>query len=170
MALAASAGLLFMPFAKAGIPSSEQKWMSMGTGFVVDTEDVEMKGGHLRFYVERRASGAEHAGQGNSWNGKVRVSCEDFHFRSERYVTTGWGGWVKSDWEKIKPGQVGYDLANQLCFLTGRPGYTPEQNPPEWAKKIIKKFKGNIDIESIEIDEIEAEPSDSGDNSSYKWE
>lgn len=154
VALVSLVGLASLPSAKAGIPSAEQKWMSMGDNnqWVVDTEDVQMKGGHLRFYVERRAKGGEHAAAGSSWQGKVRVSCEDFHSRIEVY-RGGLYGYTKSKWEKIKPGEAAYELAYQLCFLTGRPGYTAESNPPQWAQKIINKFQGNSNPEAVEIQE-----------------
>ena len=42
------------------------------------------------------------------------------------------------DWNPFVKGEWNYLIANQLCFLTGTDGYTPEVSPPPWAKKIIK--------------------------------
>ncbi len=132
--------LLSTTTALAGIPTSEQKWAQANENWSIDTEDVDMDGKHIRFYVERTSTEGEHAAEGSRWTGKIRVSCEDFHSRIE--VQGGaWGGYYKQPWQKIKPSEFAHILASNFCFLTNVPGYTPEPNPEEWVTKIINTIK-----------------------------
>lgn len=125
--------------ALAGIPSSEKTWMQANPNWVVNTEDVEIDGTHIRLWVQRTAS-TDDSKAGDSWTGKYRISCYDLHSRIEPNSVL-WQRWPFRPWEKIKPDDFGWELANQLCFLTGVKGYTKEANPPAWAKKIISKFQ-----------------------------
>ncbi|CAK27595.1 Hypothetical protein SynRCC307_0692 [Synechococcus sp. RCC307] len=170
--VASAAGLAGIK-ADAGIPAKWEKWMMVDNAFVVDTEDVKIQGDHIRLWVERAAAGVEKANPSlkyETWDGKVRISCKDFHYQAERYVnnagykllTLGLSpDWKKSDWLKIKPNVIAYPLADQLCFLTGSPGFTKEVTPPAWAQKIIDKFEGNNLPESTDVEVDFLEPEDS---------
>jgi hypothetical protein len=146
---------LFSP-AMAGLPESlekkedEWKWMRINPNYQIDTEDVDMKGTKLRFYVERNALKSEFEGSdgvARSWVGKVRVSCDDFEQRIDKRQLT-WTGltaqvfgantYVRGDWEGIRSDSIARPLASYFCFLTGVEGYTREEKEPDWVKKIIK--------------------------------
>tara|TARA_Y100001968_G_C19125160_1_gene603887 strand:+ start:112 stop:639 length:528 start_codon:yes stop_codon:yes gene_type:complete len=128
---------------KAGIPDDlKGKWMIASSSdkaiWLIDTEDVALKGPQIRFYL-KRSSNDEGSTGGRDWTGKGRIDCEKFERRQEIYNgISGWDGWAREPWGGIKPDEFAYDLASQFCFLTGVPGYTPEPNPPAWAKKIIQ--------------------------------
>ena len=69
----------------AGVPESESiskgKWQQVSDNWFIDTEDVEIKGDQLRFWVERVPTEGEEASTQwkTAWTGKIRVRCGDFH-------------------------------------------------------------------------------------------
>jgi hypothetical protein len=102
------------------------KWVWATKRFAIDTEDVEIKGNNLRLYY-----------QDDLGSRKLRIRCDKKDYRVERYL--GWEyGWNASNWESLVDGSMFYEVASQLCFLTGIHGSYPEQNPPLWAEKIIR--------------------------------
>ena len=102
------------------------KWVWATKRFAIDTEDVEVKGKNLRLYY-----------QDEMGSRKLRIRCDKKDFRVERYL--GWDyGWNASNWESLVEGTLFYEIASQLCFLTGTEGTYPEQDPPSWAEKIIR--------------------------------
>ena len=69
--------------ANAGIPKSRSpnKWVRINKNWIIDTNDVEIKSGKLRFYMERNATKDEFEGQTQyimSYVGKVRLNCDNF--------------------------------------------------------------------------------------------
>jgi len=138
--------------AVAGVPQTESanggKWQQVNDNWLIDTEDVEIKGDQLRFWVERIATGNEEAStqQTTSWKGKMRVRCGDFHSRSDyeatseygiRYIATG-------RWTKIRPNYFAYSLASNFCYLTKTPGYTPEPIVYSWQEKLTAEIKKQL--------------------------
>lgn len=120
-------GLLCLP-ASAGFIDSG-KWFWITKRFAIDTEDVEIKGGNMRFYYQDELGSK-----------KLRIRCNRKEYRTERYL--GWDyGWNASSWESLVEGTIFFEIASQLCFLTGTQGTYPEQNPPSWAEKIIREKK-----------------------------
>jgi len=116
----------------AGIPESLKptKWMKINQAWMIDTEDVELKGSKFRFYVERRATKDE-VGERDyiaSYVGKLRLRCSDFSSKIEvRYENPPFGSYYQGGaWEKIRPDMMAYQLANYFCFLSGVEGYTRE--------------------------------------------
>lgn len=106
--------------------SDSGKWAWATKRFAIDTEDVEIKRNNLRLYY-----------QDDMGSRKLRIRCDRKDFRVERYL--GWDyGWNASNWESLVEGTMFYEIASQLCFLTGAQGSYPEQNPPPWAEKIIR--------------------------------
>ena len=71
----------------AGIPESLKptKWMKINDAWIIDTEDVELKGSKFRFYVERRATKDEIGDRDYvlSYVGKLRLRCSDFSSKIE---------------------------------------------------------------------------------------
>lgn len=102
------------------------KWVWAAKRFAIDTEDVEIKGNNLRLYY-----------QDEMGSRKLRIRCDKKHYRVERYM--GWDyGWNASNWESLVDSTMFYEVASQLCFLTGIEGSYPEKDPPQWAEKIIR--------------------------------
>ena len=148
----------------AGIPQSQSpdKWLRIHKNWKIDTEDVEVKSGKLRFYMERNATKDEFEGQtgyNRSYVGKVRVNCDKFTSLIQGKVYNGFGWYYAgNNWETITKDHVAYDLANYFCYLSGSEGYTRETYEPAWATKIInnvaadkierKKKLGNINCDS----------------------
>ena len=83
--LPAIAALTLAPFAYAGVPSAHQaenaKWMRVSGNWTVDTEDIEVRGDQIRFWVRRNPTGNEEMSTQyqTAWIGKVRVRCGDVH-------------------------------------------------------------------------------------------
>ena len=129
----------------SGIPQSKNpnKWVKISKVFSIDTEDVEVKRGKLRFYVERTALDNERndTSMKASWTGKVRINCDKFTSRIE--TPNAYGSYVGGSWQGIKPNEIGYKLANYFCYLTGSEGYTRESSEPNWVTKIINNVEAN---------------------------
>lgn len=144
----------------SGVPEAMQqnsgKWIEVDKTWIIDTEDVERRGDQLRFWVERRAQGSEESSTQTrtSWTGKYRIRCSDFHSRIDGGAINGYGMriYVPGPWERIKPGDFGYTLASNFCYLTGTPGYTPEPINYEWQRKITAAL-GNSGLQPKSIKE-----------------
>ena len=127
----------------AGIPESlnPTKWMRINDAWLIDTEDIELKGSKLRFYIEREARKDE-IGDNDyrvSYVGKLRLRCSDFSTKIESREEGPFGSYYQGGaWEKIRPELMAYKLANYFCFLTSVEGYTREEEEPDWVEKIIE--------------------------------
>ena len=147
--LACAAALMGAP-AFAGVPASQEavsgKWQQVSKSWLIDTEDVEIKGDQLRFWVERVAVGIDTASTQytTAWTGKIRVRCGDFHRKLfyEAQNSLGMKFYINTDgWIKIKPNEFAYVLASNFCYITKAPGYTPEPIQHEWQEKITAALK-----------------------------
>lgn len=143
--------------AVAGVPQSESinegKWQQVSDNWFIDTEDVEIKGDQLRFWVERVPTDGEEASTQwkTAWTGKIRVRCGDFHQRIdiEGVTNTGFTRIFNGKWKKIKPSQFAYELASNFCYLTKTPGYTPEPIAFTWQRKLTAEIKRQMTPEAI---------------------
>ena len=147
---------------QAGIPSSrsESKWVNVLPTLRIDTEDVDLKGSKLRFYIEnKRAEGQPYNPHSlDDYVGKLRINCANFTTKVEGRVEGLFGSYYQgANWERIRSNLYAYRLANYFCFLTGEEGYTREEIEPYWVKKIIKtvqakptskKRTGRVDCDS----------------------
>ena len=147
--------LLSLPNAvNAGIPASKtEKWIKINKNWSIDTEDVRVKSGKLRFYMKRigtRNEFGEHSKYLLSFKGKVRVNCDNF--TSAIQVQRNNGSYNSVDWNPITRKHIGYNLSKYFCFLTGSEGYTRETSEPYWVSKIINNVSktklGNINCHS----------------------
>ena len=135
----------------SGIPESKSpdKWVRIDENWMIDTEDVEVKSGKLRFYVQRNATKDEFEGPSQyvmSYIGKARIKCDKFQVGIQVKMNSGLGSYYgPPNYESITKNNIGYTLANYFCFATGVEGYTRELNEPDWVVKIID----NIEIQKI---------------------
>ena len=131
----------------AGIPESKSpdKWVRINENWIIDTEDVEVKSGKLRFYMQRTATKDEFEGPSQyiaSYIGKVRIKCDKFQVGIQVKLNSGLGSYYgPPNYEAITKNNIGYPLANYFCFATGEEGYTRELNEPDWVVKIIDNIK-----------------------------
>ena len=138
----------------AGIPQSKsEKWIKINKNWSIDTDDVDVKNGKLRFYVKRIGTQnefGEHSKYLLTYTGKVRVNCDKFTAAIQ--VKRNKGSYSSVDWNPITRKHIGYNLAKYFCFLSGSKGYTRETNEPDWVKKIINIERtqklGNINCDS----------------------
>ena len=137
-----------------GIPQGKnEKWAKITKNWSIDTENVQVKRGKLRFYIKRigtRNEFKEHSNYLLTYTGKIRINCDNFFAGIQ--VKRNNGSYSSVDWKPITRKHLGYNLAKYFCFLSGSEGYTREINEPEWVKKIIntssKKRSGNINCNS----------------------
>ena len=147
------AASLLAPLAHAGIPSAlkteNAKWMRVSPAWTIDSEDIEVRGDQIRFWVRRNAVGNEEMSTQTqtTWTGKLRVRCGDFHAKVQpRQTIYYYGAPVGHDysggfWEQIDQSQFAYELASNFCYLTGTAGYTPEPIVHDWQRKITATIK-----------------------------
>ncbi len=134
----------------AGIPQTKtEKWIEINKNWSIDTEDVHVKRGKLRFYMRRigtRNEFGEHSKYLLTYTGKVRIDCDNFTAGIQ--VRQNKGSYSSIEWNPITRKHIGYNLAKYFCFLTGSEGYTRESNEPDWVKKIIniQSKKKSVDI------------------------
>ena len=136
----------------AGVPESETiskgKWQRVNANWIIDTEDVDVKGDKIRFWVKRNATGDEEMStqQINTYTGKLRIRCGDFHRRIDSQEINKWGNTYinPGNWQKIKPLEFAYKLASNFCYLTKTPGFTPEPIVHTWQQKITTEIKKEI--------------------------
>ena len=133
----------------AGIPESKSpdKWVRINENWIIDTEDVEVKSGKLRFYMQRTATKDEFEGPSQyiaSYIGKVRIKCDKFQVGIQVKMNSALGGYyAAANWQSITPEQIGYSLANYFCYLSGSEGYTRESYEPAWVTQIINNVAAN---------------------------
>jgi len=143
------AALALPSVVNAGIPQSQSpnKWVRINKNWKIDTKDVEIKSGKLRFYMERNATKDEFEGQTQyimSYVGKVRVNCDKFTSKIQVRMNSALGGYyAAANWQSITPDQIGYELANYFCYLSGSEGYTRESYEPPWVNQIINNVEAN---------------------------
>ena len=138
----------------AGFPQGKtEKWIKISKNWSIDTEDIHVKRGKLRFYMKRigtRNEFREHSSYLLTYTGKVRVNCDNF--TSAIQVKRNNGSYGSVEWNPITRKHIGYNLAKYFCFLSGSEGYTREANEPDWVTKIIniasKKNSGKINCDS----------------------
>ena len=143
--IALATSLSWTSSAFAGVPESEigaaAKWIRVNPNWQIDTEDVDMRGDELRFWVIRTATGSEVMSTEDSsasWRGKYRVRCGDFHLRTEGEVNSTYGTYIQpGSWKRITRDSFGWTLASNFCYLTGTPGFTPEPEAYDWQVKIV---------------------------------
>ena len=117
------AGLIAMSPVQAGIPESQtDKYQRLRGELYIDTELVQVNGQAINFWLK--------VGSEESSRFLTRIKCKDFTSRTDVGGDTG-------GYKTITRSSFQYELANQLCFLTGTSGYSPEPDTPAWARKII---------------------------------
>ena len=135
----------------AGIPQDKNvnKWMRVEQTLMVDTEDVEVKKGKLRFYIKRNAAPGEYEGPNallKEYTGKLRINCDNFTSGIQVKINNAWGTYSTIKYSDIQPNEYAYTFANYFCFASGSEGYTREIYEPDWVKKVIN----NIEIRKVE--------------------
>ena len=123
----------------AGIPTERDVWMGIDLKpgiWKVNTSEAKAVGSSITVLVSRQQEKDE-ASDGfyiMSWTSKVKVNCKTF---KQTILKAGLFGQT----DKIQPDYIGYPLADNLCYLTGIEGYTPNENPPEWVNRVVKTIK-----------------------------
>ncbi len=155
--LALTAGLLSP--VQAGIPEAKKAWMEIDLkpgNWRVNTSEAKASGSSITVGTSRQQEKDENA-DGYwlmSWSGKTKVNCKTF---KQTITVKGRSLLAFGTTSKIEPNHIGYILADNLCYLTGVEGYTPNPNPPEWVVRTVKTIKskpinksktGNIDCNS----------------------
>ena len=153
---------IVFPFAvNAGIPIEKDTWVKIDTGgkgkYLINTAEAKALGSKVTVEVSR-SQGEDEQSDGYyimSWTGKVKVDCKKF-----KYTITakpgGRGLFSASSTYKITNDSIGYQLADNLCYLTGVEGYTKNELPPYWALKVIKTIESKpikkyVDQGSVKI-------------------
>ena len=137
----------------AGIPTERDVWMEIELKpgiWRVNTSEAKATGSNITVLVSRQQEKNE-ASDGYyrmTWTGKLKVNCKTF----KQTIVGGLFGQTA----KIEPATIGYSLADNLCYLTGVEGYTPNENPPEWVNRVVKTIKSKpikkyIDQGSVKI-------------------
>ena len=129
----------------AGLPTSKETWISLdnepdGPQYYVNAADSKISGSKITLGMTRQ-QGRNERSDGYyvmSWTGKVRVDCRKF----KQTIIAKTGGLLSSSrTSDITPGTIGYQIADNLCFLTGIDGYTKNAFTPYWATKIIETIE-----------------------------
>lgn len=107
----------------------------------VDTSDAKASGSSITVGTSRQQEKDE-SSDGYwrmSWTGKTKVNCKTF----KQTITSKTPGVLISfgQTSKIEPNHIGYILADNLCYLTGVEGYTPNLNPPDWVIRTVKTIE-----------------------------
>ena len=108
------AALAYPSVVNAGIPQSQSpnKWVRINKNWTIDTKDVEIKSGKLRFYMERNATKDEFEGQTQyimSYVGKVRLNCDKFTSKIQVKMNSALGGYyAAANWQSITTDHIGY--------------------------------------------------------------
>ena len=96
-----------------GIPESKtDKWITINKNWSIDTEDVHIKRGKLRFYMQRIGTWnefREHSSYLLTYTGKVRINCDDV--TSSIQVKPNNGSYGSAEWNPITRKHIGYNLA-----------------------------------------------------------
>ena len=137
------AAISFPNIAIAGIPIERDVWMNIGLKpgiWKVNTSEAKAVGSNITVGVSRQQEKDE-SSDGYylmSWSGKTKVNCKTF---KQTLTVKGLSLLPVSRTVKIEPDTIGYTLADNLCYLTGVEGYTPNENPPEWVNRVVKTIK-----------------------------
>ena len=139
------ATLSFTNAVNAGLPTSKETWISLdnepdGPQYYVNAADSKISGSKISLGMTRQQGRNERADgyYVMSWTGKVRVDCRKF----KQTIIAKTGGLLStSRTSDITPGTIGYQIADNLCFLTGIDGYTKNTFTPYWANKIIETIE-----------------------------
>ena len=137
------AAISFPNIAIAGIPIERDVWMNIGLKpgiWKVNTSEAKAVGSSITVGVSRQQEKDE-SSDGYylmSWSGKTKVNCKTF---KQTLTVRGLSLLPVSRTVKIEPDTIGYTLADNLCYLTGVEGYTPNENPPEWVNRVVKTIK-----------------------------
>ena len=128
--------LSFPHIANAGIPKERDVWMDIDLKpgiWKVNTSEAKLAGPSITVLVSRQQEKDENADGFYimSWTSKTKVNCKTF---KQTILKAGLFGQT----DKIQPDYIGYPLADNLCYLTGVEGYTPNENPPEWVNRVVK--------------------------------
>ena len=127
----------------AGIPIERDVWMKIGLKpgiWKVNTSEAKAVGSSITVGVSRQQEKDE-SSDGfylMSWSGKTKVNCKTF---KQTLTVKGLSLLPVSRTVKIEPDTIGYSLADNLCYLTGVEGYTPNENPPEWVNRVVKTIE-----------------------------
>ena len=124
-----------------GVPDSKDTWRVVDEYYQVNVQDAEIKNGKIYIGMARTQGPNEVTAKMyvKTWNGKVKVDCEKFKYT----ITAKLPGALlsKSSTYKITKTSLGYNLADNFCYLTGAEGFTPNENPPEWVNEVVKQIK-----------------------------
>ena len=129
----------------AGIPLEKDTWVEIDSkrgSYQINTADAKASGSKVTVGVSR-TQGENEQSDGYyimSWTGKVKVDCKKFKYT----ITAKAGGrglFSSSSTYKITKNDIGYLLADNLCYLTGVEGYTKNDFMPDWALKVIKTIE-----------------------------
>ena len=129
----------------AGIPLEKDTWVEIDSkrgSYQINTADAKVSGSKVSVGVSR-TQGENEQSDGYyimSWTGKVKVDCRKFKYTITANVG-GRGLFPASSTYKITSDTIGYQLADNLCYLTGVEGYTKNDFPPDWALKVIKTIE-----------------------------
>ena len=120
--------------------------------YQINTLEAKAKGSKIIVGIDRRMTPSEVTDGYTklNWNGKVTVSCRKFKYTIKAAV--GGGTFTTSRTYKITMGDIGYVLADNLCYLTGVKGYTKNQSLPYWASETIKTIESKQQAVSINCD------------------
>ena len=129
----------------AGIPFEKNTWIQMDGGFrnyQINTADVKATNSKIVVGIDRRMTPSEVTDGYTklNWNGKVTVHCKSFKYTISAKM--GGGLLPVSRTNKITIGDLGYILADNLCFLTDVYGYTKNESLSIWAFETIKTIEG----------------------------
>ena len=137
------AALVLPTAVNAGIPLEKDTWVELESkrgSYQINTADAKVLGSKVTVGVSR-TQGENEQSDGYyimSWTGKIKVDCKKFKYT----ITAKAGGLFSSSTTyKITKDKVGYQLADNLCYLTGVEGYTKNDTPPDWALKVIKTIE-----------------------------
>ena len=139
------AAIIFPTVLNAGLPTNKETWISLenepdGPQYYVNAADTKILGSKISLGMTRQ-QGRDERSDGYyimSWTGKVRVDCKKF----KQTIIVNTGALISSSrTSKITPGTIGYQIADNLCFLTGIEGYTKNTYTPYWANKVIEAIE-----------------------------
>ena len=143
----------FPTVVNSGTPFDINSWVSLDgvfRNYQINTLDAKARGSKIIVGINRKMTNAE-AVDGYSklnWNGKVVVSCRKFKYT----ITAKMGRGLTSRTYNITRDDLGYKLADNLCYLAGVEGYTKNEDTPYWASETIKTIERNKRSSSINCD------------------
>tara|TARA_X000000950_G_scaffold94137_1_gene118574 strand:- start:347 stop:817 length:471 start_codon:yes stop_codon:yes gene_type:complete len=104
------------------------KWQKISDTFYIDTKSFNVENPLIYFWVKNPLYKKR----------RLTINCSTSEER-EKYKQE------YSEWKPVFPGDIKYELINQLCFLVNDNNFQKERRPPVWAAQIIdnqaKKLK-----------------------------